>query len=72
MKRRWVIPFILIFSALGSLNSFLRILVPVDNIGSLFVKIIGILFLVFFVYQLYFFTCQNVKKYFGVKGRIFF
>ena len=72
MKRRWVIPLILIFSALGCLNSFLRILVPVDNISSLFAKIVGILFLVFFVYQLYFFTCQNVKQYFGFKGRIFF
>ena len=72
IKSRWVIPFILIISAFGVLNCFLNMFSPAENIEDLFVKLIVFLFLVFFAYQLKFFTCKSVKSYFDVKGHIFF
>ena len=69
---KWVIPLILISSAYGLFISFCTILSPAYDFKALMVKILGILYLLFYVYQLKFFSSQDVKNYYGVKGRIFF
>lgn len=71
-KRNWVIMFILFVSALGFLAGLLYVFRPANTPLELADKIHGISFLFFFGYQLILFTGQNVRKYYGVKGRIIF
>ena len=71
-KKKWLIPFILISSSFGILRGCLGVLSPADNVEALLGKFLGVFFLLFFGYQLTFFSNQSVKNYFGVKGRIIF
>lgn len=71
-KRNWVIMFILFVSALGFLLGCLYVFCPANTLAELAEKISGIFFLLFFGYQLIFFTGKNVRTYYGVKGRIIF
>jgi len=71
-KRNWIIMFILFVSALGFLLGCLYVFSPANTLAELAEKISGIFFLLFYGYQLIFFSGQNVRTYYGVKGRIIF
>ena len=74
LKRRnnWVIAFILIVSAFGFIWGFFYVYSPAQTFTEFIKKMGGIFLLIFFGYQLIFFTSQNVRKYYGIKGRIIF
>ena len=71
-KSNWVMPFILIISAFGFLLSLIEVLSPAENASALFKKIADVFFILFFGYQMVFFSSSNVRKYFGAKGKVIF
>lgn len=71
-KKEWVIPLILVFSALSSFAEIVNFLSPALNIKMLFDKILDGLLLFFFAYQIMFFSKREVRLFFGDKSHIFY
>jgi len=72
LKTKWLIPLILISSVWWLLSTFLRGFQPAVDIIGLLAKTVGIMFVLFCAYQMYFFSRREVKSYFGTKETIFF
>ena len=72
LRRRkvWVIPLVLIASALLSVTHIIGILYPPDIINIVVSRILDGLFLLFYSYQMFFFVRRDVGLFFGTKGRI--
>lgn len=71
-RKDWVIPLVLIFSAGSSLWQAVAILSPAEDVEAVLAKLFSGLLLMFFVYQFLFFSRQEVRLFFGSKGRILF
>ena len=71
-KNKWVVPLILIGSACSLFWIFLRIFTPADNIAMIVSKLIDVILLFFFIYQISFFRKKEVKSYFSTSGVEFF
>jgi hypothetical protein len=71
-KTGWVIPFILVSSALGCLSEIANFLIPALNMEMLFDKILDGFLLFFFAYQIMFFSKQEVRLFFGFRGHFFY
>jgi hypothetical protein len=72
LKTKWFTPLALISSAWFLLSAFLTTLQPAQDIHGLIAKAIGIIFVLFFAYQMNFFSKREVKIYFGLEGTMFF
>jgi len=71
-KRKWLIPLILFASAWFLLSSFLSTFQPAVDIMGLVSKAVGIIIILFFAYQMHFFSKKEVKMHFGLEGTVFF
>jgi hypothetical protein len=69
-RRKWVITLVLIFSALSCATIFFNIMHPAEYMRELFSKLVGILLLLFYGYQIYFFRRKDVRERFGDKGTL--
>jgi hypothetical protein len=67
-RQHWVITLILIVSALSCLGIFFQILQPADSVRALFDKILLVLILLFYAYQIHFFRKPEVRQLFGDRG----
>jgi hypothetical protein len=72
LKTKWLIPLALISSAWFLMSTFLSTLQPVVDIPGLIAKVLGMIFFLFFAYQMHFFSKREVKIYFGTEGTVFF
>jgi hypothetical protein len=72
LRRSWVITLILIVSIFGCLGMFVQILQPADEIKALLDKVVRVLILLFFAYQIYFFRKPEVRRLFADKGYLVF
>lgn len=71
-RRAWVLPLILLYSAFSCFWRIQHLLILAQETGMLTVKVYYCLLLFFFAYLLVFFSKQQVKRLFGVKGRVIF
>jgi len=71
-KQKWVVPFVLLISAFGIFRMLLFILSPVESWQFILAKIFCLLFILFYGYQLRFFTKAEVRKYFQSEGMVLF
>lgn len=71
-KRKWLIPLVLIASAWFLLSTLLSTFQPAVDIMGLVTKAVGMISVLFFAYQMHFFSKKEVKIYFGLEGTIFF
>lgn len=71
-KNGWVIPLIFITSAFSCLSRLTDIFQPAENIKGIIFKALSCLVLLFFFYQILFFSKKEVRRYFGFKGKILF
>ena len=71
-RKKWVVPFALLISAFGVFTTLLFILSPAESSQLILAKIFGVLFLLFYGYQLRFFTKPEVRKFFQSEGLVVF
>jgi hypothetical protein len=71
-RRDWVITLILIISALGILGQVFGILEPANDIRALLDKILRVVILLFYAYQIHFFRKPDVRQLFRDKGYLVF
>ena len=71
-RKEWVIPLVLVSSAVSSFWAAAAVLCPAGNVEEVLAKLFNGLLLVFFVYQLVFFSRREVRLFFRSKGRILF
>jgi hypothetical protein len=74
LKKRshWVIHLVLICSAFSIFVIFISILSPAESIAMLVGKVINVMLLFFFIYQINFFRRKEVKTFFSTSGVEFF
>jgi hypothetical protein len=70
--RKWVVPLILIHSAFSLYCSLLLILHQADNITMILSKFIAMMLVLFYAYQILFFSKGEARNYFGSQGTIIF
>jgi hypothetical protein len=68
VRADWIIPLILIFSVYDLISVFFNSMEPSKDIAEIIAKPVGMLFVLFYVYQLIFFSKTEVKSLFGAKG----
>jgi hypothetical protein len=75
-KRKWVVPFVLIYSAFALLRYFSNPFTSTSGNYWTFQKLILLFFhfaiALFYVYQIYFFSKKEVRESFGIKGFLIF
>jgi|SRR3990172_10851210 len=71
-RKTWVIPLVLISSAWLVVSTFLYTFQLTVDILGLLSKFLGIILVLFYSYQLHFFSKREVRAFFGTKGTIFF
>jgi len=71
-KKHWVVVLIMICSALWLLYTLLSIFAPAADFRTLFQKFVAVALVLFYAYQINFFSKYEVKKFYGVKGFIIF
>ena len=71
-RQKWVVPFALLISAFGVFRMLLFILSPIESLQFILAKIFGVLLIMFFGYQLLFFSKGEVRKYFQSEGTVLF
>ena len=71
-RKEWVIPLVLVFSAVSSVWEATAVLCPAEDVEAVLGKVLNGLLLIFFVYQFLFFSRREVRLFFGSKGRILF
>jgi hypothetical protein len=72
LKKKWFIPLVLFSSAWFLVSTGFHIFQPVADVNGLILKIVRMMFFIFFLYQIYFLTRREVKAYFGVEETVFF
>ena len=70
--RHWVIPLLLITSIWVLVQTLSAILEPASNVATFAAKMIHFVVLFFYWYQAFFFSRQEVKRYFNASGTILF
>jgi len=71
-KKHWVVVLIMICSALWLLYTLLSIFAPAADFRTLFQKFVAVALVLFYAYQINFFSKYEVKKFYGVKGFLIF
>jgi hypothetical protein len=71
-KKHWVVVLGLIFPALWLLSGLAFILLPALDLKTLFQKFVAVALVLFYAYQINFFSKYEVKKFYGMKGFIIF
>lgn len=71
-KRKWLIPLVLIASSWFLLSTLLSTFQPAVDIMGLVPKAVGMISVIFFAYQMRFFSKKEVKIHFGLEGTVFF
>lgn len=71
-KMKWVVPLVLIVSSFSLFWAIIGIVIPSENIEMVVQKFISICLLLFFIYQLSFFSKREVKSFFNEQGVVFF
>jgi hypothetical protein len=71
-RKSWAITLVLIISIFGCLGMFVQILQPADEIKALLAKVLRVLILLFFAYQIYFFRKPEVRTLFADRGYLVF
>jgi len=71
-RKKWIIPLIQIFTALGLFWELIYFLQPVESIGNIVGKAISVLLIIFYGYQIHFFSKTEVKNFFRSKGSVLF
>ena len=71
-RKKWVVPFVLLMSVSSIIIALLGILSPAESWQFILAKIFGVLFLLFYGYQLRFFTKAEVRKFFQSEGTVLF
>jgi hypothetical protein len=72
LRKKWVIPFILIMSAFAVFRELIAILQTAEGIGLLIGKFISVMLLLFYAYQINFFSKREVKTFFKSQGIVLF
>ncbi|MEK6742707.1 MAG: hypothetical protein AABZ15_03810 [Nitrospirota bacterium] len=68
VRAHWLIPLILISSAYNLFSVFFNSMEPAKDIAEIIAKPVGMLLVLFYAYQLIFFSKTEVKSLFGAKG----
>ena len=71
-RRGWVVTLLLIFAAYSCFASFIGALSPAENLKTLFAKIVVLLLLFFFAYNIMFFSKPRVRALFRDRGTLVF
>jgi hypothetical protein len=71
-RRAWVIPLVLLSSALSSCTALVSILEPADDAIMLVAKPFTLGLFLFFSYQISFFLKREVARLFSYEGRVLF
>ena len=71
-RKKWIIPLIQIFAALGFFWELIDFLQPAESISNIAGKVISLLLLLFYGYQINFFSKTEVKNFFRSKGSVLF
>jgi hypothetical protein len=70
-KKAWAVPFVLIISTWGLLNSLLKLLTPSSGLMDLSIKLIfDSLFFIFSFYSVFIFSKSETRHFFKAKGKI--
>jgi hypothetical protein len=72
LRKKWVIPLVLISSAFWLVSTFLSTFQQAVDILALLSKFGGIMLVLFCAYQIRFFSKPEVREFFGTKETIFF
>lgn len=72
LKKQWIIPLIQISAAFGFFWGLLYFMQPAGTIDNFLGKIISVLFILFYGYQINFFSKTEVKDFFRSKGSVLF
>lgn len=62
--KQWVIPLALIVSALGIINEVFTLYIPSENSFGIIIKLICVLIICFYIYQIYFFRKKEIARFF--------
>ena len=71
-RKKWIIPLILLAAAFGLFRELIYILHPAESLSKIAGKAISVLLLLFYSYQMHFFSKTEVKKFFQSKGSFLF
>jgi len=71
-EESWVIPLIFINSAILCFSRLTDIFHPAENAKEIVFKVLSCLTILFFFYQILFFSKGEVRRYFGDKGKLLF
>ncbi len=69
-RKEWVIPLLLIMSAVTVIRSLLAVLEPANDLASFLHKIVESAFVLFSAYQIYVFRRREVREFFGANGKV--
>ena len=72
LRKKWLISLVLISSAWLLLSTFLATFQSAVDVPGLLAKAVCIMLVLFYAYQMHFFSRREVKSYFGMKGTIIF
>jgi hypothetical protein len=67
-RKKWVVPYVLIMSAISFIGLLITILQPAQQLAILVGKLIGVFLLIFYGYQIFFFSKREVKNLFNTQG----
>jgi hypothetical protein len=71
-KKHWVVVLVLICCAFWMLHTLLSIFAPAADLRTLFQKFVAVGLVLFYAYQINFFSKYEVKKFYGTRGFIIF
>ena len=71
-RKKWIIPFVLFAAAIGFFRELIYILHPAESLSKIAEKVISVLILLFYGYQIHFFSKTEVKKFSRTKGSVIF
>ena len=72
LRKKWVIPLILISSAFLLLSTFISGFEPANDIFGLISKVTAVILVVFCAYQIHFFSKREVRDFLGTRETIIF
>lgn len=72
LRKGWLIPLIVIYSALSLIGFFVTIFQPTQDVIGILIKVGFMMLIIFYIYLMYFFSRREVKAYFSAKETIIF
>ena len=71
-RAEWVVSLILFFSAFGLFTAYLNGIQQAETVKDLVSKLVKAMYILFYTYQLIFFSKNSVKHIFGATGTVIF